>query len=247
LTAAGFEQPRYFSVNKEDFRSDRDCFASARNDVDFPVIVKPDTLGSSIGVSVAHDERELAESLELVFEMDDRAIVEEFFAGAAEINCAAMRAMGDVQVSSGEQVSKKRDFLDYESKYLDATSGFIKKGKAADEIPNFAEIQQLTRRAYELFGASGVVRADFLLRKETTPSPDGATPTLAQGNFGIVLNEINTVPGFLAYHLWARAGMPYGLVIDLITKQAIADAESARSLKTVFKSDILLKNRGLIR
>ena len=254
LTAAGFDQPKFAAVSKEDCHPEQSRGISAdsptmqgflrfgRNDIhiDFPVIVKPDTLGSSIGVSVAHNETELRESLELVFEMDSRAIVEEFFDGVIEVNCAAMRAYGEVKVSACEDINRKREFLDFENKYLDATSGFIKKGKNAGETEDdssalYTEIAHLTRKAYELFGASGVVRADFLVVSKV----GGVSRT--------ILNEINTVPGFLAYHLWARAGMPYGLVIDLAVKQAIADAESSKSTKTVFKSDILIKNRGLVR
>jgi len=222
LTAAGFSQPKYVTVRKGE-----DITAGFP---DFPVIVKPDTLGSSIGVSIARTEEELANALELAFEMDNRAIVEEFFEGIKEVNCAAMRAMGEIKVSACEEVCGKHEFLDYESKYLDSSSGFIKKGKGTVESRDDSEIKGLTRRAYELFGASGIVRADFMLHGGKT-----------------YLNEINTIPGFQAYHLWARTGMPYGLAIDLVVKQAIADADSARSLKTVFRSDILSKNRGLVK
>jgi D-alanine-D-alanine ligase len=221
LSAAGFKQPKYFAVDKG---------GGVVGGIDFPVIVKPDTLGSSIGISVARNEEELASALELVFEMDNRAIVEEFFENIEEVNCSAMRAMGEVKVSACEKIDAKREFLDYESKYLDAGSGFIKKGREIEEQKDYSEIKELTRRAYELFGACGVVRADFMIYRDT-----------------VYLNEINTIPGFLAYHLWVRAGIPYALMLDLLIKQAIEDAELSKSVKTVFKSDILAKNRGLVR
>jgi len=224
LAAAGYQQPKYIAVSKEGFER----FDSGA--IDFPVIVKPDSLGSSIGISVARTQEELHEALGLVFEMDKWAIVEEFFEGIVEVNCAAMRVMNEVRVSRCEEVEGKREFLDYESKYLDSASGFIKKGKEVVDVKDFSEIKELTLRAYELFGAKGVVRADFMIYNGKT-----------------YLNEINTVPGFLAYHLWARTGVPYGLVIDLLVKQAIYEADSSKSLKTVFKSDILAKNRNLVR
>jgi len=222
LTAAGFKQPKYITVNKED--------AEIATFPDFPVIIKPDTLGSSIGITIARTNEELRDALELVFQMDNRAIVEEFFEGITEVNCAAFRSMEKIKVSACEEVNSKREFLDYESKYLDSASGFIKKGIESQEKKDYSEIQQLTRRAYELFGASGMVRADFIIHGGKT-----------------YLNEINTVPGFLAYHLWARAGVPYGLLIHLLLKQAIVNFDSDLSLKTVFKSEILPKNRGLVR
>lgn len=223
LKAAGFEQPKYVAVDKENSKS------FELSDIDFPVIVKPDTLGSSIGIAVARTKAELTDALEVVFEMDTRAIVEEFFEGIIEINCAAIRAANKVHVSGCEQVTSKRDFLDYESKYLDSGSGFIKKGKEPETEKDFSEIKGLTRRAYELFDAKGVIRADFMIYNEK-----------------IYLNEINTIPGFLAYHLWTRAGMPYALIINLAVKQAIEDVKNTTSLKTVFKSDILIKNQNLV-
>jgi D-alanine-D-alanine ligase len=221
LNSAGFLQPKYVAVSNDE---------SWSGGIDFPVIVKPDTLGSSIGINIARDDAELETALELVFEMDNRAIVEEFFEDIIEVNCSAMRAMGEIRVSACEEVSSKRDFLDYESKYLDAASGFIKKGRKPEEEKDYSEIKELTRKAYELFGASGVVRADFMVVGDK-----------------VYLNEVNSVPGFLAYHLWVRAGMPYALMLDLVIKQAVADAEAGKSLKTVFKSEILTKNRGLVR
>lgn len=224
LTAAGFRQPKYIAVEKQEVGN------FSLKDIDFPVIVKPDTLGSSIGISIARTIEELSAALELVFQMDTRAIVEEFFENITEVNCAAMRAMGEVRVSACEQIETKREFLDYESKYLDATSGFVKKGKEPGEEKDFAEIKELTARAYELFGAGGVVRTDFIIANDL-----------------VYLNEINTIPGFMAYHLWARAGFQYALVLELLIKQAIAESEEARVLKTIFKSDILAKNKGLVR
>jgi len=221
LSAAGFAQPKFVAIDKG---------GGWLGGIDFPVIVKPDTLGSSIGISIARNEVEVADALDLVFEMDNHAIVEEFFEDITEVNCSAMRVMNEVRVSACEQIDSKREFLDYESKYLDATSGFIKKGKTPGEEKDYSEIQELTRRAYELFGACGVVRADFLIKGKK-----------------VYLNEINSVPGFLAYHLWARAGMPYALMLDLLVKQAIIDGERSGALKTTFKSDILTKNRGLVR
>jgi len=221
LGAAGFVQPKFVAVDKG---------SAWLGGIDFPVIVKPDTLGSSIGISVARFEVEVVEALELVFEMDNRAIVEEFFENITEVNCSAMRVMNEVRVSACEEISSKREFLDYEGKYLDATSGFIKKGKNPGEEKDYSEIQKITRQAYELMGASGVVRADYMIVGKK-----------------VYLNEINSVPGFLAYHLWARVGLPYAVMLDLLVKQAISEANLSKSVKTVFKSDILTKNRGLVR
>lgn len=220
LTAAGFKQPKYAAVT-----SVNDTLS-----LDFPVIVKPDSLGSSIGITVAHNEAELRDALRLAFTLDKKVIVEQFLSDIREVNCSAMRVNGEIKISACEEINKKSEFFDFDSKYLDSGSGFIKKGKQDKPKKDHTEIQSLTKKAYELFNARGVIRADFIIAKGK-----------------IYLNEINTVPGFLAYHLWARAGVPYGVVIDGLVKQAVVDATSRSEQITIFKSEILAKNRGLLR
>jgi len=227
LCAAGFDQP---TVYKE------------QSDIKYPVIVKPDTLGSSIGITVAHNEHELNMALNLAFSLDKNVIAEQFLENAAEINCSAFRYGDKIWVSKCEKMSSKNEFLDFDTKYLDNTSGFAtpkaqgsrakrevlqKRSSEEEQIEHADEIRQLTRKAYELFGCRGVVRADFLI---------------ADGK--IYLNEINTVPGFLSYHLWLKTGLPYGTLINMLTEQAQIDAQS--STKTAFESEILQKNRNLV-
>ena len=80
-----------------------------------------------------------------------------------------------------------------------------------------------------MFGSSGVVRVDFMVQGEK-----------------IILNEINTVPGFMAYHLWLKAKIPYGVVIDNLIQDALARQRKSKQLITHFKSEILAKNRQLV-
>ena len=226
LTKAGFNQPRYIVVEQSTEENYMEVLKA--NKIDFPVIVKPDTLGSSIGINVARDEGQLDAMLTLAFSLDDRVIVEEFLPDIQEINCSAI---GD-EVSACEEISNKGDFLNFETKYLDSGSGFIKKGKSrgnSKKIQHEDQIKELTKKTYKLFEASGVVRADFMVSGEK-----------------IYLNEMNTVPGFLSYHLWARSGIPYGVMIDKLVKQCVASHNKRQSRVTQFKSDILVKNKRLL-
>ena len=198
------------------------------DDIKFPCIVKPDTLGSSIGVTVVDNREGLDDAIELAKSLDDEIIIEQFLEGAVEINCSAFR-FGDKVITSAVEIMDKGDgMLDFEKKYLDTATGFIKKGGNRTE-PHKAEeeIKILTRRAYELFGATGVVRADFLVVGDK-----------------IYLNEINTVPGFLSYHLWQKSGLPYATLIEMLVEQAVTESKKPR--KTVFQSQILEKNRFLV-
>ena len=93
--------------------------------------------------------------------------------------------------------------------------------------PHENEVKNLTKTAYDLFNARGVVRADFLI-----------------ANDKVYLNEINTVPGFLSYHLWMKTGLPYGTLIDMLVEQAKKDAQKTEI--TEFPSEILKKNKKLV-
>jgi len=197
------------------------------NPENFPMIVKPDSLGSSIGISVAKDEYELNRAIDLAKSMDNEIIIEEYLKIDHEINCSAMRVGGEIVVSDCEEIKNDKNFLDYNTKYLDSSSGFIKKGGKKTKIPHEKEIKELTKKAYELFNCQGVIRADFII-----------------SNNLIHLNEINTVPGFLAYHLWARSGVPYGVLLNDLINESIANAK--KTVITEFKSDILSANSHLL-
>ena len=242
LGAAGFLQAKYRSISKEEFSRLKfeeliPFCKQIFEDLGVKVIVKPDTLGSSIGINVATDEQKLGEALTLVFIVDNKAIIEEYFEGIKEINCSVFRDKCKVRVSKCEVIKNDKQVFDFETKYLDAGSGFTtkqnrKKINNAQETNDmkvlYKEIQELTRKSYILFGAHGVVRADFMV-------VDGK----------VYLNEINTVPGFLSYHLWLQSGIPYAVLIDMLVKQAISD--NSHTLNTYFKSGILEKNRDLIQ
>ena len=147
-----------------------------------PLVVKPARLGSSIGLSVAHTPEELADALALAFTLDDKALVERYFAGKRDINCAACRIGGEVKVSACEEVFSGGELLSYAEKYEEG-----KGSKLPADLPEgvAARIAAYTRRLYEAFGMRGVVRADFLAVGEE-----------------VYFNELNTVPGSLAGYLF---------------------------------------------
>ena len=224
LTANGFPQPQYKKIERG-----QTYIVDKKDPFGFPVIVKPDMLGSSIGISVVHNQKELDEAIELGFSVDDTVIIEQFFENVVEINCSAMRYGNEIMTSGCEIMDKGGDILDFNKKYIDSQTGFIKKGKRDEKVhEKEEEIKEITKSAYELFKAKGVIRADFLIQ-------DGK----------VYLNEINTVPGFLAYHLWLKVGLPYTALIEMMIEQAMKS--SRNDIKTSFKSDILQKNRILVQ
>ncbi|MDR0384334.1 MAG: ATP-grasp domain-containing protein [Christensenellaceae bacterium] len=233
LAENDFLQPKVY------FAGGAPCYDVIRenNEFKYPVIVKPDLGGSSIGVSIANNEDELKEAVELAKSLGEKYIVEEFIERDAEINIAVMKHNGKIITSAEEEVTKEK-FYSFEEKYINnnfvpsenkqANVGVsqIKKTETKTSEESL-KIKELAIRAYQLFESSGVVRSDFLV-----------------SNGRVYLNENNTVPGFLAYHLFLKKGFSFGLVIDDLIQNAMQNAP--KSFQNVFKSDILAKNRELV-
>ena len=153
----------------------------------YPVIVKPARLGSSIGIKVAHNKDELAKALELAFQLDDCALLEEYFAKKRDLNCAVCRVDGELKLSPVEEVFSSADILTFSEKY--ESEGARSSALPADIPKETAEkVQSITREIYEAFGGTGVMRADFLLVGDE-----------------VYFNELNTVPGSLACYLFSSS------------------------------------------
>lgn len=150
----------------------------------YPLVVKPCKLGSSIGISVVHDEGELEEALSLAFRLDDAALVERYLAGKRDLNCAARRVGGKVELSPVEEVFSEGALLTFGEKYEGKSP---KRSVLPAVLPAGVEdrIRDMLLCVYEQFGMRGVVRGDFLLAGEE-----------------LCFNELNTVPGTLASHLF---------------------------------------------
>ena len=223
LTATGFSQPKFEIINSLDI---------SKIKLPLPVVVKPDLQGSSIGITVARTTEELKNAIELALSMGERVIVEELITDMKEVNVAVMRENGKVITSALEIVGGEK-FFSFDEKYFNAESGFVKKtGKTPDDeflSKIQTEVKRMAEFAYELFGSNGVIRVDFMVAGDK-----------------IILNEINTVPGFMAYHLWLKAHIPYGVVIDNLIQDAIQRHQKNKAYKTNFESRILEKNRQLV-
>ncbi len=223
LTAAGYLQPRFQVMTTNDLSQFK---------LPLPVVVKPDMQGSSIGIKIARTNDELKSAIDTALTMGSRVVVEEYIADMQEVNVAVMREQGKIITSALEVVGSER-FFSFEEKYFNTDSGFVKKGSQNTDSQFLKDIEpkikEMAIKAYELFNSSGVVRVDFMVH-----------------NNKIILNEINTVPGFMAYHLWLKADIPYGVVIDNLVQEAIARHQKKQQYNSYFKSEILKKNRQLV-
>jgi len=193
------------------------CLAAVRGRLPFPVFVKPANLGSSVGISKAHNDQELEAALALAAQFDRKIIVERGIEGR-ELECAVLGNQTPV-ASLPCEILPSREFYDYEDKYL--------LDQARTQVPADlpAEVaQELRRLAVECYRAvecEGMGRVDFLL--------EGSTGKL-------YINEINTIPGFTSISMypkmWEHSGLGFSALIDRLI--ALAIERHARKKATRF-------------
>jgi len=175
------------------------------NKLKYPVFVKPANLGSSVGISKAHDRKELGPAIEEAAKFDRKIVIEQGVGGAKqkarEIECSVLGNDEPAASVPGEIVPGK-EFYDYTAKYLDEGSQLIIPAKLTKAETR--KVQELAVRAFQAVDCSGLARVDFLMDPKTRK---------------IFLNEINTMPGFTSISmypkLWAASGLAYP---DLISR-----------------------------
>jgi len=184
----------------------------------YPVFVKPANLGSSVGISKAHNRKELGPAVEEAARFDRKIVIEQGVGGkkskAREIECSVLGNDQPAASIPGEIVPVK-EFYDYNAKYLDEGSELIIPAKLTKVETK--KVQELAVHAFRAVDCSGLARVDFLM-----------DPTTRK----IYLNEINTMPGFTAISmypkLWAASGLEYPQLIDKLIQLGIERHEDKK-------------------
>jgi D-alanine-D-alanine ligase len=217
FSQAGLPSVPYRLVTAREWARRGDVVSSLESSLRYPVFVKPCNLGSSVGISKAHDRAELEDALDLACRYDRRIIVEQGIE-AREVECSVL-GNDDPLVSVPGEVVSRHEFYDYDAKYTDGLADLIIPARLSAEQTR--DVQELARRAFLAVDAAGLARVDFFVRRD-----DGA----------ILVNELNTMPGFTATSmypkLWEATGVPYAEVIDRLIRLAFDrhDENSGRSV-----------------
>lgn len=184
----------------------------------YPLIVKPATLGSSIGIAKAENKSELMEALSVAFELDGGVLLEEYFSDRKEVNCAAYFAEGKVVVSPCEEVASDGAILSYDDKY----SGGGRRVFPAELDDGISDkIRGTTARVYSELAMRGAVRFDYII-----------------SGGEVYLSEVNTVPGSLSQYLLSQSYRDFYSVLRGIIVQAKIDFKESRG-KRVISTGIL--------
>ena len=209
LKSAGLPVAKFKALH---FQSPLDL-KSLLEDFEFPLFVKPANMGSSIGISKVFHEEELLKALDKAFKYDQVALVEEAIKGR-EIECGVLGNLNPKASLPGE-IIPTHSFYSYEAKYLD-DKGAIFKLPAPLNLKKQKEIQDLAISAFKILKCEGMARVDFFLQENGT----------------LVINEVNTIPGFtkisLYPKLWEISGINYKNLIDELVALAFQRKQRER-------------------
>ncbi len=181
----------------------------------YPVFVKPARLGSSVGISKAHDEDELATAVALARRHDDKVLIEEYVPGT-EVECGVLGNRDPVASVVGEIVAHA-EWYDYSAKYDEGGMDLVIPARIAPEAD--LRVRELAVESFVATECEGMARIDFFVR------PDGE----------VVVNEINTIPGFTATSVYAKlfeaSGIPYAELLDRLIELALERHERRSRLE----------------
>jgi len=218
-----------FELNKID-----DCVSKVESKFPYPVIVKPVNLGSSVGISKANDRDGLIKSMEDAFAFSDRVLVEPAVVKLKEINCSVVGDSEEAEASVCEEPvqASEDDILSYQQKYVGGGKSGGSKGMATlkRKIPaeitpeQDAYIKKIAVDAFKYLNCNGVTRIDFML--------DMATDK-------IYINEINTIPGSLAFYLWEAKGVKYSALLERMIQLALKRHRQSEKINYSFDTNIL--------
>jgi D-alanine-D-alanine ligase len=219
FAAHGLPVGPYLAVLRSDWTADRAAIAArVEGELGYPVFVKPANLGSSVGISKAKTAAELDEAMRLALDFDRKVVIEAAVPEAREIECSVL-GNDHPEASVPGEVIPSREFYDYEAKYLDAASQTLIPAPLSDD--QAATIRRLAIAAFRAIDGAGMARVDFLMARATGE---------------IVVNEVNTIPGFTTIsmypQMWEASGLRYSVLLDRLIALALERHAEKQRLKT---------------
>ena len=224
--------PKYVWFYDVDYRDDNDATVEMiEKKLDYPVIVKPATLGSSVGIKSASNKKALIKAIEEAIEYDSKIIVEEKVENLTEVNISVLGNYESQKLSEIEEVMTDNDLLTYDDKYVNGGKKLGKSGmaSASRKVPASIsdnlkeEVRDIAAKAFKAVGLSGDVRIDFLIDQKKKK---------------VYINEINSCPGSLAFYLWEPVGKNFTTLLDEMINIGIKDYK--KKIKNNFSSRCLI-------
>lgn len=206
LTFNSIPQARWVSLTARDLEDIEATIALVTSQLGLPVFVKPANMGSSIGISKAHDAAELRSALALAFSYDNHVVCEETIEGR-EVECAVL-GNASPEASVPGEIIPGADFYDFEDKYSSGTADLVVPADL--DVPTTEAIRAMAIDTYRALRCEGMARVDFFYEHPGR---------------GLLVNEVNTIPGFTPIsmypRLWAASGIGYTDLIDALIDLAL--------------------------
>ena len=188
----------------------------AENPFGFPVVVKPARLGSSVGISIVKEPEQLGPAIDLALEHDEKILLEEFV-GGVEVECSVLGNEEPIASIPGEIVPLTSDWYDFSAKYDDGGMELVVPPRLEERT--ITRVQELAVAAFVTSDCEGMARVDFFVRE----------------NGAVVVNELNTIPGFTATSVYAKlfeaSGIPYAELLDRLVELALERRDRRARLK----------------
>ncbi len=207
---AGLPQVKYMTVNRSQIWSNPCVFPKLCDQIEetlgYPCFVKPANLGSSVGIAKVRSRQELEAALDNAASYDRRLIVEAAVV-AREVECAVL-GNDNPKASVVGEITYESDFYDYETKYTEGQADLLIPAQIPANIAT--KVQEMALEAFTAVDAAGLARVDFFYVESTGE---------------VLINEINTIPGFTATsmypRLWAATGVPFAELVDQLIQLAL--------------------------
>ena len=218
-----------------EYIEDKEDILKKIKSITYPVVVKPATLGSSVGITLVHNDKEIESAIEEAIKYDNKIVVEHAISNLVEVNASVLGNYEYQKVSPLEEVMGLDEILSYADKYLSssktkgstgskgmASTSRIVPARISKKLTN--DIQETSKKVFRLLNLSGVCRIDYLIDSKTEK---------------YYVNEPNTIPCSLSFYLWKEAGMSYSELLDEMISIAIKEYKNKAKKTKSFKTNIL--------
>jgi D-alanine-D-alanine ligase len=212
LAAAGLPVLPSVTVTAREWAGDPEAWRERADRIGYPLFVKPARGGSSLGISKAHDASELDAAIDEALRHDPKVLLEAAAIDAREVECGVLQAIDgtpETSVPAEIKIADDHEFYDFAAKYLPEEHTEL---DVPADLPDAvtAQVRELSARAFEAVGCEGLARVDFFVLPGDR----------------VVLNEINTMPGFtptsMYPRMWAASGVDYPALVDRLIRLALA-------------------------
>ena len=216
-----------------DYLNNKDKYLKDIKKMGYPVVVKPASLGSSVGINFVKDEKGIEDAINEAISYDKKIIVEKGVENLVEVNCSVVGNYEIQEASILEQVMSSNAILTYKDKYVGnsktkgASKGIVNTSRiipAQIDKETTKRVQEISKEVFKALNLSGVCRIDYLINSKTKE---------------VYVNEPNTIPGSLAFYLWEPMGKKYSVLLDEVIKLGIKEYKNKSKKVTCFDTNIL--------